>query len=135
MQRAVPNHATNLSTPYRPCAIYYEQADSVEYVRDDKPSIARRIDGSLTLIYDMDHRSRLIGFRLNGFKNFYLSDLTGTGDFVSLVGALERALTSACNNAFEAHERRDAYNKARELAVEDRVILRDLPAKVGIGIG
>lgn len=133
MQREVPHHATNLSTPYRPCAVYYEQADSVEYVREDRPSISRRIDGSLTLIYDMDRRSQLIGFRLNGFKNFYLNDLAGTGDFVSLVGALERALTSACNSAFEIHERRDAYNKARELAVEDKVILRDLPALTGTG--
>lgn len=131
MQRDIPHHAANLSTPYRPAAIYYEQADSVEYVRADKPCVYRRIDGFLTLIYDMDRREELLGFRLKGFKNFYLSHLAQMGDFVSLVGALERALTDAGNAAFEGHDRREAYYLAREIALEDKVALRDLPKRTG----
>jgi len=127
MHGDVPHHATNLSAPYRPSAIYYEAADSVEYVRADRPCVYRRIDGFLTLAYDMTDRSELVGFRLKGFKNFYLSHLAPVGDFVSLVGALERALTEAGNCAFEAGERETAYNQAREIALEDKVALRDLP--------
>ena len=127
MQRDIPHHATNLSAPYKPAAIYYEQADSVEYVRSDKPCVYRRIDEFLTLVYDMDQRSEVLGFRLKGFKNFYLCHLTQGGDFISLVGALERALTEAGNSAFEARERREAYNQSKEIALEDKVALRDLP--------
>lgn len=127
MQRDIPHHATNLSAPYRPAAIYYEQADSVEYVRGDRPCVYKRIDEFLTLAYDMDKRSEVLGFRLKGFKNFYLSHLVQLGDFVTLVGALERALTEAGNSAFEAQDRRAAYNQAKEIALEDKVALRDLP--------
>ena len=123
----IPQHAANLSASYRPAAIYYEEADSVEYVRADRPAVYRRIDGYLTLIFDMSDRSKLLGFRLKGFKNFYLSHLASMRDFVTLVGALERAVTEAGNYAFDADERRNAYNLAREIALEDKVALRDLP--------
>lgn len=127
MQTSIPHHAGNLSAAYRPTATYYEDADSVEYVRCDVPSVYRRVDEFLTLIYDMDRREDLIGFRLKGFKNFYLKHLAPMTDFVSLVGALEQALTVAANGAFDARERQAAYASAREIALEDKVALRDLP--------
>jgi len=121
--------AHNLTTPYAPVAVYYEGADSVEYVRRDSPSIYRRIDGFLTLIFDMEDRDELIGFQLKGFKNFYLSDPTINRlgeDFLTLVGVLERAVTTVGDGMFD-NVKKDAYERARRLALEDRVELHDLP--------
>lgn len=94
--------AMDLSTPYKLSAIYYEDADCVEYIRRDVPCIHRRIDGFLTLSYDMFDRSEVIGFRLKGFKNFYLRTIKpGRGlnhDFLSLAVALEKAIDLVAEN-------------------------------------
>ena len=127
MSGEIPLHAANLSTPYRPVAAYYEGADSVEYIRQDVPALYTRIDEFLTLIYDLRRRDLLIGFRLKGFKHFYLSHLRSVGDFVSLVGAMEQALSVVGDNVFDEQERRRAYAQAREIALADGVALRDLP--------
>lgn len=120
--------ATNLSTPYTPVAIYYEDGDFVEYVREDVLSVSDRADEFLTLIYAMSDR-HLIGFRLNGFKSAFvrgdLKSQLGT-DFVTAVQIIERALTRLANESFDK-QRRQAYNHAVRMAVEDRVQLRDLP--------
>jgi hypothetical protein len=128
----LPPSATNLTTPYSPVAVYYEQADSVEYIRRDTPAVYRRIDEILTLIFDMRHRDDLIGFRIKGFKNFYLKAIKPSvepldSDWLALVSVIERALKFAGDGVFEKREREAAYAKARSLALEDRVKLRDLP--------
>lgn len=61
-------------TDYKARAVYFEQADSLEYVRRDVPSVYRRVDRQLTLILDMDTRAPL-GFKLKGFRHFFLSKL------------------------------------------------------------
>lgn len=119
----------SLSTKYTPVAVYYEEADLVEYVRKDVPSVCRRIDGLLTLVFNMKDRSELIGFRLKGFKNYYLRNLNGLDDFVSLVHVLEHEMTKVGNAAFE---RREAYKKAREIADVDQVKLADLPLRMAV---
>ena len=127
MKADTPTHAQNLSTPYRAVAAYYADADSVEYIRRDVPAVYRRVDSLLTLIFDMKNRDELIGFRLKGFKSFYLENMKGLGDFVSLVGALERAVTAAGDGVFSARDRAEAYAKARRIALDDKVELTDLP--------
>jgi hypothetical protein len=120
--------ATNLSTPYAAVAIYYEDADYVEYVRADVLTLSERVDRFLTLIYTLEDRS-LIGFRLNGFKSAFLrGDLKSKlgDDFVTAVQIIERVLTTLANETFDK-QRRQAYNHAVRMAVEDRVELRDLP--------
>lgn len=114
----------NLTTPYSAVAIYYEGADMVEYVRRDAPSVCVRVDELLTLVVDMRNRDDLIGFRLKGFRNYYLRNLSGLDDFVSLVGVLEREITEVGNTTFD---RRDAYQRARTIAISDSVVLKDLP--------
>lgn len=128
MQKNVPPAACNLTTEYTPVAIYFAGSDTVEYVRKDVPSVYQRADGFLTLIFDMKNRDELIGFQLKGFKNFYLQDevLAQMGDFPSLVGLLERAMTRFGNGMFDAAEH-EAYRRAKKLALEDSVELRDLP--------
>jgi hypothetical protein len=129
MVEGINPSAYNLSAPYEAQAIYYEMADSVEYVRKDEPSVYDRVDELLTLIYSMRNRSELIGFQLKGFKNFYLQDSVRAqlgDDFLSLVGLLERVMTATGEHVFEKRTR-DAYERAHRIALEDRVALHDLP--------
>jgi len=115
--------ASNLTTPYRPVAIYYDESDIVEYIREDVPAVYSRIDDLLTLIFDMRQRDKAIGFSLKGFRNFYIHNAPKNVDFISLVGLLERKLTDIGNETFEV-ERRVAYGTACEMALTDSVSLR-----------
>ena len=51
-----PIDMTDLSSSYRPTAIYLEEADTVEYVRRDVACIYHRVDGILTLAFDLKTR-------------------------------------------------------------------------------
>ena len=64
----------DLHSEYVPKALYLADADTVEYVRSDVPCVYRRIDGILTLALDF-HTRELIGFRIKGFRNFFLNHL------------------------------------------------------------
>ena len=117
--------------PYKPVALYYHDADSVEYVRRDVPTVSRRIDDFLTLILDMKNRDQVIGFRLKGFQNFYINHLKKSrgeldDEFFALAAVLESALTTLGNNYFDKVEQRtEAYKAARRIAIEDKVILEE----------
>lgn len=124
MQDQMKPAPKNLTTPYAPIAVYYEDADMVEYVRRDVPAVAKRVDALLTLLVGMRDREDVIGFRLKGFKNYYLRNLAGLDDFVALVTILEQEITKIGDATFD---RREAYKKARELAVAGNVVLKDLP--------
>lgn len=125
--------AADMISEYKPIALYYHDADSVEYVRADVPSVSRRIDAFLTLILDMEDRNKVIGFRLKGFRNFYskhfqLINETLNDEFLALVSVIEKRVTEIANNHFdkaEAAPRLEAYKRAREIAASDSVILRD----------
>lgn len=115
---------------YRPCAIYYEQSDSLEYVRRDIPAVYRRIDDFLTLILAMDGRAP-IGFKLKGFRNFYLRHLeqnyhSERQEFLALVQIVEEALCAFGNKVFD-DETRVAYQRAIDIAQTDNVEVRDFP--------
>jgi len=121
---------TDLFARYAPVAVYYEDADTVEYIRQDVPSVNRRVDGFLTLVLDMTSR-KPIGFRLKGFKNFYLHHIKNTEhedreEFLYLVGVIEKAIEIAGNKVFEP-EAREAYDQACQIAKEDNASLRELP--------
>ena len=125
---AATDAACNLSTPYRPIAIYLRDSDSIEYVRSDGPCVHRRIDELLTLVLDM-HTRDPIGFRLKGFRKFYLTELqslhtTLGGDFIAAVSVLERAMTKVGARVLGQIE---AYKTARDIAFADSVRLDDLP--------
>jgi len=113
-----------ISTAYKAVALYYEGADSLEYIRRDAPSVYRRVDESLTLIFDMVNRDELVGFQLKGFRSLYLQEVAPLGDFPSLVGILERLFTAVGHGVLA---RKEAYDRARKLALEDRVEVHDLP--------
>lgn len=130
--------AMDLSTPYKPTAIYYDDADSVEYIRRDAPCVYRRIDWFLTLAFDMYEPKELVGFRLKGFKNFYLREIKPTrglnADFLSLAVALEKAVGLEAENIMKcdaAREvaRQEAYKSAYLMATQDGVSLDELPLK------
>lgn len=90
------NDAPDLHSPYRPVALYLDDADSVEYVRRDVACVYRRVDGFLTLALDLKTRE-LTGFRLKGFKNFFLKHLQPKyklldDDFMPMVSVIEEAV-------------------------------------------
>jgi len=119
-----------LHSEYIPSAIYYADADTVEYVRSDVPCIHRRIDGILTLNLDLRTRE-LIGFRIKGFRNFFLNHLTRQQhferDFIALVSVLEQAV-QVVGDACTSCDCLEAYRSARKMAHEDRVALEPLAA-------
>ena len=116
---------------YRAKAIYYEQSDSLEYVRRDTPTVYRRIDEQLTLILDMDSREPM-GFKFKGYRHFFLRHLQGKYDldeqhFLKLIDVLQKALSVGGDAIFDAVERQSAYRQALEIAREDDVLVDDLP--------
>ncbi|WP_395661919.1 hypothetical protein [Aestuariivirga sp.] len=119
----------DLVTPYNPTAIYYADGDYVEYVRRDDPIVYRRVDEFLTLALDMFSRD-LVGFRLKGFRNFFLNELSRRhqvtdGAFIPLVSVLEEAVEEVGEKAVEENERtRAAYASARLIALEDNAVAR-----------
>jgi hypothetical protein len=122
---------TDLSARYKPVAVYYEDADEVEYIREDVPSVRRRLDAFLTLVLKMDGREA-IGFKLKGFKNFYLrhlKDVPASDDrdhFLALVEVIEKAIDVLGDKAFE-EDLRAAYDQAHRIAEEDGAELHELP--------
>jgi hypothetical protein len=117
--------------PYAPIAIYYEEADSLEYIRRDKPCVYRRIDELLTLILAMDSRDP-IGFRIKGFRHFYNKHMRGklelsNSEFPKLVCIVEEAVSLLGDKIFDEHERLTAYKLAREIAETDDVRLSQVP--------
>jgi hypothetical protein len=113
-----------LITPYVPVALYFEEADIVEYVRKDAPCVHQRIDGFLTLMLDLETREP-IGFALKGFKHFYLTHFQpriSDDQFVLMTSILEEATRVVGNDVF-----RQAYDRAIDIASKDHVKLSDLP--------
>ena len=114
-----------MTKTYKPTAIYYADADYVEYTRQDAPSVERRVDEYLTLSMDLFSR-KLVGFRLKGFKNFYFDHLRKTQDvfdgdrFLSLVTIIEKTVEVVGHSFFETDKTRaQAYAAARKIAQED----------------
>jgi hypothetical protein len=117
----------DLRTEYVQSALYYADADTVEYVRKDGPCVHRRIDDMLTLTLDLNTRE-LIGFRVKGFRNFFINHLKPKyklldGDFIPLVSVLEQALELVGNTVCPTEDSVEAYRKARKMAHDDRVAL------------
>lgn len=120
------------SAVYSPAAVYYEEADRLEYVRKDVPCVYRRIDSLLTLIFSTKDRD-LIGFQIKGFKNFYLRHVRPKCDedaieFLPLIRVVEEALSCIGDDVFRAEERARAYQEALNIAEQDQVTLTELPA-------
>jgi hypothetical protein len=115
-------------------AVYYEMADSLEYVRKDVPTVYRRVDQQLTLILDMDTREPM-GFKLKGFKHFFLRYLKPKYDlqdqhFMRLIDVLQKALSVGGDAIFDAVDRQAAYRQALEIAEQDGVLVDEFPKSV-----
>jgi hypothetical protein len=124
---------TNIDTPQQPAggyirsAVYFEDSDCVEYVREDNFVIHQRIDDFLTLIYD-ETKIIPVGFKLKGFKhvfNVHLKSLFELNDkhFLTLVTAIEAICTEIGDALFADDERTRAYKVALKLAANDNVRL------------
>jgi hypothetical protein len=114
--------APDLHSPYEPVALYLDDADTVEYMRRDAAVVYRRVDGFLTLALDLKNRD-LVGFRLKGFRNFFLKHLKPRyrlidDDFISLVSVIEEAVQVMGDEHFSDQSRKDAYRQVRKMAFE-----------------
>jgi hypothetical protein len=123
---------SDLKTAYVPAAIYLEDADSVEYVRKDVACVYRRVDGFLTLALDMETRE-LNGFRLKGFKNFFIKHLKPKyklldDDFIPLVSVIEEAVQLVGDEVTSDPEKKTAYRAVKRMAHDDRVAIEPLAA-------
>jgi hypothetical protein len=108
-----------------PCARYYETMDLLLYLEEDLSYRADRVDEFLTLLWH-PQEDRAIGVKLKGFR-FLFQRLKaalaaqnvqlGDGVFVSLVAALEVAMTSlsAVMAQAERERREQSYERARQL--------------------
>ena len=126
------NLAPDLHSAYQPLALYLDDADSVEYVRRDVSCVYRRVDGFLTLILDLKTRE-LVGFRLKGFRNFFLNHLKPRyrlldHDFISLVSVIEEAVQVLGDKLVSDPERTDAYRQARKMAFEGKAKIEPIDA-------
>lgn len=120
---------------YRAKAIYFTEADLLEYTRLDVPSVHRRVDECLTLVLAMDDRQP-IGFALKGFrhlyqKHIYKEDPRKHDGFKDLVLIIEKIIGEIGDDLF-CDERYLAYNKAIEIATIDKVELHEYPLAVGL---
>ena len=118
----------SLRRKYVPRARYNQLGDYVEYVREEKPFIIRRIDSFLSIAVDIDTR-RIQGFRLTAFKNFYINHLAARetllpNQFLAVVSAIELAATRAGDQIFgPLKDKKFAYTNAYNIAAEDRVVI------------
>jgi hypothetical protein len=126
--------AIRSASDYSPAAIYYDGADMMEYVREDIPSIARRVDEFLTLVMSLQDR-HLIGVRLKGFKYIYNKKLSllaksqsvpGKDDaqFMLLTKVFEELMTKIGNEMMAQLDRKRAYEQAIEIVQLDQVRFR-----------
>ena len=116
----------SLYTRYIPKARYHKLGDYVEYVREDKPYIMRRIDSLLTIALDIETR-KPAGFRIKGFRNFFLKHFSPRNKlldehFFALISIIEFAATKLGDDTFTGpEEKKSAYSGAYDIALQDRV--------------
>lgn len=121
--------AEKIQDTYSKAAIYYNDSDCVEYVRNDQFCIYERVDGFLTLV--QDGAGNLIGFKLKGFRNVFtrLQKTTtklSEGHFLPLISAIENVCAELGDAMFDEDPKRaKAYRAAYELAANDNVRLQD----------
>lgn len=118
-----------LSGAREPVAVYYADADCVEYIAEDTTCVYDRIDSFLTLIYD-ETQIIPVGFKLKGFLNALgrMKERYGLSDshVVELVKVVENACLEMGEKNFGGDTRRKlAYRAASKLARD--VKLYDLP--------
>jgi hypothetical protein len=123
----------DLHTPYEAVALYLVDADSVEYMRRDVAVVYRRVDWFLTLALDMKTKE-LTGFRLKGFRNFFLKHLKPRyrlldEDFIPLVSVIEEAVQVMGDQHFsDDPTRKDAYQQVRKMAFEGNASIEPIKA-------
>lgn len=82
----------DLTTPYVPTPIYFEDSDALEYIGLDIPIITRRMDANWSLLLNMTNRLP-IGFRLEAPMRAF-TDIAGVRSRVEAVCAAIEAEAS-----------------------------------------
>ena len=117
-----------LSSECAPVAVYFDDADCVEYVREDTTCVYKRVGSFLTLVYDETDMIP-VGFKLKGFRNVFTrmkarGELKGV-EFVDVIVVLEEICSEIGEEIFADQSRSQAYEAAKKLAKDAK--LYDLP--------
>ena len=115
---------------YSPVAVYFQDADCLEYLRQDVPAVYRRIDDFLTIVLSMESRD-LIGFKFKGFRNFYLRTASSnseiySAEFNKVVDLVTSAIEEIGEEFFAPREKKKAYEAVIEMAREDNILIGPL---------
>ncbi len=108
---------------FAPTAMFFDDSDCVEYLREDTFCIYERVDEFLTLIYD-ETKINVIGFKLKGFKHIFqtqLQELFKLNDerFIGLADIIEEICKEIGDQLFEDDARTRAYQAVRNIASTD----------------
>ncbi|MDT8397349.1 MAG: hypothetical protein RQ899_01900 [Pseudomonadales bacterium] len=113
----------DLSVEFTKCACYYSSIDCVEYLADDFLAIADRIDPFLTVLWNEDF-SDYVGFKLKGFRAWYVDSNYKGSDFNLLVKALEDFVTKMGDEMFsedEAGKRKTVYKNVIDFVNRENI--------------
>src|SRR5687768_9604142 len=115
----------HLYGPYEPVAMYYTDADTVEYLRQNSVCFYRRVDPLLTLALDM-HSRQTVGFRIKGFQNlfnryFYRRCALLKPEGLMLVSIIERLVDVLADDVLDSV--RTGYAEAHRIALDDKIAL------------
>lgn len=111
----------DLSDDFTKCACYYSKIDCVEFLSDDVVVIADRIDPFLTVLWNEDF-SDYVGFKLKGFRAWYVQSNWKNNDFNLLVKALEDFVTKIGDEMFPEDEaRKEAYTNVLEFVKRENI--------------
>lgn len=109
-------------------AVYFPSMDYIDYIREDGIRISERIDEYLSVL--RNEFGDVVGFKLKGFKNYFLKKLKpefslADTDFVWLSDLLAVLIHEEGDKIFadeqRSVQRMSAYRQVRAIAREDKV--------------
>lgn len=120
-----------IAEEFTPGALYYDCMDYVEYVANNGVSIADRIDGYLTLLWDASGDD-LYGFRIKGFQHLFntrLKDLYNFNDkdFLPMISVIEAIVEQLGHELIRDNQRHQAYRRAYRLAAQSGAKVYEVP--------
>lgn len=123
----IDNFSPAAGQEYVAAAAYFESMDCIEYVKQDMVVISDRIDKFLTII--RNEKGDVVGFKLKGIKNFFLTQLKAAfkltdQEFVYVRDFFVALATKMGDDLFSNDRvKEEAYRSAAAIAANDNVKL------------
>lgn len=120
--------ALDVGQKYVKAAVYFPSMDYLDYAREDGIKIFERVDQFLTVIWN--ENGEMIGFKLKGIRNFFLTKLKPAlslrdDDFVWVRDIFVALATDKGAEMFPDDNRKEErvvqYRRALKIATDDNV--------------